>query len=117
MNAYQIGVQLFKSAFEGKLEKEGFQDKDSPPMFCYSLILIFSVLMVVFSWMNKNIWVKNLSLMNIILLLSSTITFIKSGIIEKFSDLKYGWFVFLTFSLVIIFSANKERLKSKNVSV
>lgn len=43
--------------------------------------------------------------------------FIKSGIIEKFSDLKYGWFVFLTFSLVIIFSANKERLKSKNVSV
>ncbi len=86
-------------------------DKDFFPMFCYSLILILSLLMVVFSWLRKYLFVRNMAIINIILLIISTLLFTKSGVISRFGDVKYGLYVFLFYSVFIIFTAWKEHRK------
>ncbi len=107
LNAYQLGFGIFNKEFLFKMS----MDKDFFPMFCYSLILILSLLMVVFSWLRKYLFVRNMAIINIILLIISTLLFIKPGVISRFGDVKYGLYVFLFYSVFIIFTAWKEHRK------
>lgn len=70
--------------------------------------------MIVFSWQRKFLKVSNLAITNIILLIISTLLFIKSGVIDEFEDIKYGMYVFLMYSILIIYNSNKENLELKN---
>lgn len=69
--------------------------------------------MIVFSWLRKFINVRNLAITNIILLAISTILFVKSKFIDEFADVKYGMYVFLIYSILIIYISNKENLEMK----
>lgn len=114
LNAYQLGLGTLKSIFNNEFQLKVFlKDKDFFSIISYTFIIIFSILMIVFSWLRKFLKVRNLAVANIILLIISTILFVKSGIIDEFADVKYGLYVFLIYSIFIIYISKKENLELK----
>ena len=111
LNGYQLAEFLPSAVFDEEFKIEDLFFAGS----FYTYILLLSILMIVFSWLKKILWVRNLAITNIFLLIISTILLIKSKFIEEFSDVKYGFYVFLMYSLFLVYLSGKESLESKNL--
>ena len=109
LNAYEVAEFLPSVVFNKEFEIENLFIGYS----FYTYILLLSILMIVFSWRRKFFKVRNLAVTNIILLVISTILLVKSGVIDEFADVKYGFYVFLMYSILIIYISNKENLELK----
>lgn len=109
LNAYEVAEFLPSVVFNKEFEIEDLFFGYS----FYTYILLLSILMIVFSWRRKFLRVRNLAVANIILLVISTILLVKSGVIDEFEDVKYGFYVFLMYSILIIYISNKENLELK----
>ena len=109
LNAYEVAEFLPSVVFNKEFEIENLFFGYS----FYTYILLLSILMIVFSWRRKFLRVRNLAVANIILLVISTILLVKSGVIDEFEDVKYGFYVFLMYSILIIYISNKENLELK----
>lgn len=115
LSAYHIGFGFVKSIYNNEFQLKDFSnDKDFFSIISYTFIIVFSILMIVFSWKKRYFLVRNLAIVNIILLTISTILFVKSKLIDEFADVKYGLYVFLVYSLFLIYISNKENLEIKN---
>ncbi len=110
LNAYQLGFGFLNEKVDSKILK----DKEFFPIVSYTLIVILSFLMIVFSLFKKCDWIRNSAILNVIFLITSTCLFIKSNIINEFDDVKYGIFVFFIYSVLLIFISNREHLNSRN---
>lgn len=117
LSAYQIAFYPFKLMFEKDFELKIFKDKEFYSIIFYSLLILFSILMIIFSWLKKYLIVRNLAISNIVLLIISTFLLIKSKIIDEFADVKYGLCVFLMYSILIIYISNKENLEQRNLEL
>ena len=116
LSAYHIGFGFVKSIYNNEFQLKDFSnDKDFFSIISYTFIIVFSILMIVFSWRRKFLRVRNLAVANIILLVISTILLVKSGVIDEFEDIKYGTYVFIMYSILIIYISNKENLEPKNL--
>ena len=111
LNAYEVAEFLPSVVFNKEFEIENLFIGYS----FYTYILLLSILMIVFSWRRKFLRVRNLAVTNIILLVISTILLVKSGVIDEFEDIKYGTYVFIMYSILIIYISNKENLEPKNL--
>ena len=111
LNAYEVAEFLPSVVFNKEFEIENLFFGYS----FYTYILLLSILMIVFSWRRKFLRVRNLAVANIILLVISTILLVKSGVIDEFEDIKYGTYVFIMYSILIIYISNKENLEPKNL--
>ena len=111
LNAYEVAEFLPSVVFNKEFEIENLFFGYS----FYTYILLLSILMIVFSWRRKFLRVRNLAVANIILLVISTILLVKSGVIDEFEDVKYGFYVFLMYSILIIYISNKENLEPKKL--
>ena len=111
LNAYEVAEFLPSVVFNKEFEIENLFIGYS----FYTYILLLSILMIVFSWRRKFLRVRNLAVANIILLVISTILLVKSGVIDEFEDIKYGTYVFIMYSILIIYISNKENLEPKNL--
>lgn len=109
LNAYEVAEFLPSVVFNKEFEIEDLFFGYS----FYTYILLLSILMIVFSWRRKFLRVRNLAVANIILLVISTILLVKSGVIDEFEDIKYGTYVFIMYSILIIYISNKENLEPK----
>lgn len=114
LSAYQIGFGFVKSIYNNEFQLKDFSnDKDFFLIISYTFIIVFSILMIVFSWKKRYFLVRNFAIVNIILLTISTILFVKSKLIDEFADVKYGLYVFLVYSLFLIYISNKENSELK----
>jgi|GEM_PF-6739996 len=114
LSAYQIGFGFVKSIYNNEFQLKDFSnDKDFFSIISYTFIIVFSILMIVFSWKKRYFLVRNFAIVNIILLTISTILFVKSKLIDEFADVKYGLYVFLVYSLFLIYISNKENSELK----
>ena len=111
LNGYQLAEFLPSAVFDEEFKIEDLFFAGS----FYTYILLLSILMIIFSWLKKILWVRNLAVANIILLTISTILLIKSKFIDEFSDVKYGFYVFLMYSIFLVYLSGKESLESKNL--
>ena len=111
LNAYEVAEFLPSVVFNKEFEIEDLFFGYS----FYTYILLLSILMIVFSWRRKFLRVRNLAVANIILLVISTILLVKSGVIDEFEDIKYGTYVFIMYSILIIYISNKENLEPKKL--
>lgn len=111
LNAYEVAEFLPSVVFNKEFEIENLFIGYS----FYTYILLLSILMIVFSWRRKFLRVRNLAVTNIILLVISTILLVKSGVIDEFEDIKYGTYVFIMYSILIIYISNKENLEPKKL--
>ena len=109
LNAYEVAEFLPSVVFNKEFEIENLFFGYS----FYTYILLLSILMIVFSWRRKFLRVRNLAVANIILLVISTILLVKSGVIDEFEDIKYGTYVFIMYSILVIYISNKENLELK----
>lgn len=122
INAYELGTLLFRPIFEEgfqlndlkEMSLKDFKDKEIYALGSYTLIILFSILMIHFSWRRKFLGVRNLAIVNIILIIISTILFINSLFLDEFEDIRYGMYVFIIYSILIIYISNKENLELKN---
>ena len=114
LSAYQIGFGFVKNIYNNEFQLKDFSnDKDFFSIISYTFIIVFSILMIVFSWKKRYFLVRNFAIVNIILLTISTILFVKSKFIDEFADVKYGLYVFLMYSLFLIYISNKENSELK----
>ena len=111
LNAYEVAEFLPSVVFNKEFEIEDLFFGYS----FYTYILLLSILMIVFSWRRKFLRVRNLAVANIILFVISTILLVKSGVIDEFEDIKYGTYVFIMYSILIIYISNKENLEPKKL--
>lgn len=114
LNAYQLGFEPIKLIFRGEFKLKYFKDKDFYAMSSFSVIIFLSLLMIVFSLFRKFLWVRNLAIVNLVLLMISTILFIIIGFIYEIDDVKYGMYVFLFYSILLIYKAQNEQNTLKN---
>ena len=114
LSAYQIGFGFVKNIYNNEFQLKDFSnDKDFFSIISYTFIIVFSILIIVFSWKKRYFLVRNFAIVNIILLTISTILFVKSKFIDEFADVKYGLYVFLMYSLFLIYISNKENSELK----
>ena len=109
LNGYQLAEFLPSAVFDEEFKIEDLFFAGS----FYTYILLLSILMIVFSWRRKFLRVRNLAVANIISLVISIILLVESGAIDEFADIKYGFYVFLMYSILIIYISNKENLELK----
>ena len=109
LNAYQLGFGFLNEKFDSKILK----DKNFPQIVSYTFMVILWILMIVFPLFKKYIWIRNSAISNVILLIISTCLFIKSNFINEFDDVKYGLFIFIIYSVLLIFISNREHLNSR----
>jgi hypothetical protein len=110
LNGYQLAEFLPSAVFDEEFKIEDLFFAGS----FYTYILLLSILMIVFSWRRKFLRVRNLAVANIISLVISIILLVESGAIDEFADIKYGFYVFLMYSLFLVYLSDKESLESKN---
>lgn len=101
-NFYTI---LLKTLFKDKFDKNSFLEGSFYSLSGYFLVLISTIIMLILTFLNKIKAVQILSLINLILLSSSTILLYFCEALEDINQIKIGYyFVFLNFILIILFS-------------
>lgn len=104
LNAYQLASLVF----EAPAYHEGKLDPDFLPSLMFTLLLVFSVLMVVFSWKGRARWVKLLAAGNMLLLVMALLLYWRTGVVQNWGDLKYGVVVFFLYSGLLFYQASHE---------
>lgn len=96
---------LVKTLFKDKFDEKSFLEESFYPLAGYFLVLISTIVMLILSFLNKVKAVGILSLINLILLISSTILLYFCDVLEDLDQIKIGYYlVFLNFILIILFS-------------
>jgi len=96
---------LLETLFKDKFDGNSFYEVSFYSSLGYFLVLISTIIMLILSFLNKIKTVQFLSLINLILLSSSTILLYFCEALEDINQIKIGYyFVFLNFILIILFS-------------
>jgi len=101
---------LIKTLFKDKFDKNPFLEKSFYSLSGYFLVLISTIIMLILSFLNKMKAVQILSLINLILLSSSTILLYFCEVLEDLNQIKIGYYlIFINFILIIVFSGKALR--------
>lgn len=84
-----------------------FSDKTFWAFLGFTIILIFSILILSFSFKNKIKTVHWLSITNLIILLISTLILCFTEVIEKINQIKIGYYLFVINSILIAYLSKK----------
>lgn len=104
---------LEKTLFKDKFDENSFLEGSFYSLSGYFLVLMSTIIMMILSFLNKIKAVQILSLINLILLISSTILLYFCEVLENLNQIKIGYYlVLINFILIIVFSrkALKENL-------
>lgn len=100
---------LIKTLGEG-IDFETFKDKSSYSIFGYLLVLILTVVMLIVSFLNKIKTIQILSLINFVLLMSSTILLYFCDVIRSMNQIKIGFYlIIINFILIYIISTKIQK--------
>jgi len=87
---------------------DNLSDKNFYPLFGLTIVLFLSILILILSFKNKFKTVNWLSTTNLIILLLSTLIFCLTGLIEKINQMKIGYYLFVTNSILITYLSKKH---------
>ncbi len=124
INAYEFAI-LSKCLFEGsfsdlkKAIKEGFKENDYSGffmylrIFCFLLIVVFSISMLILSFSNSVKLIYKFSKINLVLLIITIIcTILFDPFFETYKQIKWGYYAFILVQIGICYTS-KSNLKSK----
>jgi hypothetical protein len=77
--------------------------------FCFILIIITTLLILISSFKN-NRWVHKLSRLNLILLLITVICLFSEGLFENISQIKWGYYAFIITNLFIFYYSKPRKV-------
>jgi len=88
---------IYKTIGEKELKeynKSTLEDKTFYPLFGFLLILINSILLLIFTFINKYNLTYKFGVLNIGILILSTLSLIFSEIVEDINQFKIGYYLF-----------------------
>lgn len=95
---------LEKTLFKDKFDENSFLEGSFYSLSGYFLVLMSTIIMMILSFLNKIKAVQILSLINLILLISSTILLYFCEVLEAIDQIKIGYYlIIINFILIIIF--------------
>ena len=102
-NAYFLGFESYKN-----FEIRFFADKTFYMMLNFTLIIIFTFIMFLISFRKKFKQIIIMSSLNLVFLFTATILMCFWEQIEDIRQIKYGYFLFVLNSILIITESGKE---------
>lgn len=104
-----VHTTFLKDEFRVNKFIKGLNHIDFYGSLSYLFILINSVILLFYSFSNKLKTAINLSFLNIIFLLLSILFFyLKEGLLEDFNQIKIGYYLFFTNSILIVYFCRKD---------
>ena len=108
-NAYFLGFGNYK-----EFEIRFFLDKTFYIMLNFSLIIIFTFMMLITSFRKKFKQIMVMSFANLIFLSVATFSLYFFDLIEEIEQIKYGYYLFVINSILIIVESKNKCQKLKN---
>ncbi|OXA79154.1 hypothetical protein SAMN05444397_102397 [Flavobacterium aquidurense] len=102
-NAYFLGFESYKN-----FEIRFFADKTFYMMLNFTLIIIFTFIMFLISFLKKFKQIIIMSSLNLVFLFTATILLCFWEQIEDIRQIKYGYYLFVLNSILIIVESRKE---------
>lgn len=108
LNAYGFAYVALK-----EFDVEVLSDKFFYIYLNFPIIIFLTILMLVLAFKRKLGKVQFFSAINILLLLVATLSFYLTGVIEDLNQIKYGYYLFLLNSVLIILECRKVLASSR----
>lgn len=107
----ELNLKAIKEIREDVKKKDGYKGiifhfKN----FCFLLIVIVTFLILIFSFKNDRLTHK-FSKLNLILILITVICLFTEGLFETISQIKWGYYAFITVNLLIFYYSRKSSVK------
>ncbi len=103
VNAYFLGFAGYSN-----FKIKDLNDKQFYVLSIFTIIIILTIVMLVLSFRKKVKQIIILSSINLILLAIATISLCLIEVVEDFKQIKYGYYLFIVNSIVIIIESRKE---------
>jgi hypothetical protein len=107
-NGYQLGFQ-----FVEEFKLNNFLESINPLSMPFFLILIITYFLAYFTFKKKTKIVLILSVLNVLFLTANLVIYYLSGILEDINQIKFGYYLFMVNSILIIIEVYKIRKKEK----
>lgn len=107
-NAYSLGFANYQ-----EFEIRFFADKTFYIMLNFTLIIIFTLIMLIISFRKKFKQIIVISSLNLVFLLVATFSLYLLDQIEEIRQIKYGYYLFAVNSILIIIESRSEYKKLK----
>jgi len=107
-NAYELGYKIYPEFDFGYLI-----DKTFYIFLNFTIIILLTITMLIISFRQKFKQILIISSINLFLLLIATISLYLIEVIEDFNQIKYGYYLFVLNSILIIIESKKELNKQK----
>lgn len=92
-----------------EFELRYFTDKTYYIFSNFTIILLLTIIMFIMSFKRKFKQIMIISSINLILLIVATISLCLIGVIENINQIKYGYYLFIVNSILIIIVSRKEK--------
>lgn len=103
-NLYQLGLGNYN-----EFELSDLADKTFYIFLSFTITIFLTLSMLILSFKRKFKQIIIICLINIILLISATFSLSMIGVIENLNQIKYGYYLFLINSTLIIMQSRKEK--------
>ncbi|KQT17384.1 hypothetical protein ASG31_08205 [Chryseobacterium sp. Leaf404] len=106
-NFYEL---LFTTLEEKKLQEydsSTFKDISFYPLFCYLLIFVNSIIILIITFIEKYRLTYKLGIFNLVLLICSVVALILSEVVEDINQFKIGYYLLILNSIILILTARK----------
>jgi hypothetical protein len=111
VNAYYLGIGTFK---EIEFSKSDLIDKTFYALLSFTLIIVFTFAMILLSFREKFKLITILSSINLLLIIIAPILLYSGKVIEDINQIKYGYYLFIINSILIIIES-KNKLKKLTI--
>jgi len=107
-NAYQLAITPFKDVNRKNLGESYFYF-----CLCFTFIIVFNIIMLIFSLSGKMSRVKFFNFLNLAILLTSLVIISSSGILEHADQIKIGFYLYLLNLIVLtwLLFRNKDEVR------
>ena len=92
-----------------EFELRYFADKTFYIFSNFTIIVLLTIIMSIMSFKRKFKQIMIISSINLILLIVATISLCLIGVIENINQIKYGYYLFIVNSILIIIESRKEK--------
>ncbi len=108
-NFYKMGYFPFM-----EFSLKAFKEYEFYIYLIFDLIILFSFIMLYYSFKNDFFKIKKLTIFSLVLLHVYLVLLIYKSVIEDLAQIKYGYYLFLINSLLIIYFSNKLLKEEKD---
>jgi hypothetical protein len=106
-NLYSLAYKAFAD-----FDFKDFTDKSFYIFLIFPVLILLTITMLIMSFRKRFKQIMILSILNVVLLLIATLSLYSISVIEDFNQIKYGYYLFVLNSILIIIESRKQLHRS-----